>query len=149
MKTFGLFLVLLGGWTGSASAVVCTSAATGNWNAAATWALGCGLTGPTALDTVNIMAGHTVTVPTRVRAAAATLTINTGGILNAGAARSFRISGVTTVSGTLDLGTGTGNRFTGLVTLNPGAVWTATTATVNLQGGLTNNGTTFTAGTGL
>lgn len=151
MKTFGMFrglwiLPLLGGWAGPAHALVCNSAATGNWNAAATWAAGCGLTGPTALDTVTILTGHTVTATTRP--SATTLTINAGGSLIAGANR-IRISGATTVNGTLNLGTGAGSRFTGGVTLNAGAVWTATTATVNFRGGLTNNGGTFTAGTGL
>jgi hypothetical protein len=151
MKTLRLFrglwiLPLLSGWVGPAHALVCTSAATGNWNAAATWAVGCGLTGPTALDTVTISTGHTVTATTRP--SATTLTINAGGTLNAGANR-IRISGATTVNGTLNLGTGAGSRFTGLVTLNAGGVWTATTATVNFRGGLTNNGGTFTAGTGL
>lgn len=67
--------------------------------------------------------------------------------LTAAAAR-LRVAGTTNVTGTLNLGPATGHRFTGLVTLNPGAVWTATTATVNFRGGLTNNATTFTAGTG-
>lgn len=142
-------LLLLGGWGGTAYAAVCTSIASGNWNAAATWAAGCGsllAPGPASTDTVIISTGNTVTLT--ARGSATILTINAGGILNTGANR-LRISTTTTVSGTINLGTGTGNRFTGLVTLNPGAVWTATTATVSFQGGLTNNGTTFTAGTGL
>ena len=144
-----LALLLLGGWGGNVYAGACSSIASGNWNAAATWGPGCGLLGlggpPVAADNVTIMVGHTVTLTNRPTVT--TLTINAGGILNAGANR-VRITGATNVSGTLNLGTGAGHRFTGLVTLNPGAVWTATTATVNFRGGLANNGATFTAGTG-
>lgn len=163
-----LFLVLLfwGGGMTNAYALVCTSAATGSWNVGATWLAGCGAAGPVAGDTVTISTGHTITIAA-ANAAAASLVVNVGGVLNSSrritltttatiagvvnltvAAARLRVTGATNVTGTLNLGPATGHRFTGLVTLNPGAVWTATTATVNFRGGLTNNGTTFTAGTG-
>jgi hypothetical protein len=164
-----LFLVLLfwGGGMNNAYALVCTSAATGSWNVGATWLAGCGAAGPVAGDAVTISAGHTVTIAA-ANAAAASLLVSVGGTLNSSrritltttltvagilnttvAAARIRVTGTTNVSGTLNLGPATGNRFTGLVTLNPGAVWTATTGTSNLRGGLTHNGATFTAGTGI
>ncbi|MEQ1589042.1 MAG: hypothetical protein ABL902_01655 [Gallionella sp.] len=163
LKPF-IFLATLA-WSGHTFALVCTSAATGNWNVAATWAAGCGAAGPVAGDSVTILTGHTIT--TTANAAAASLTVNASGTLNSAfritltttatiagvinltaAAARIRVTGATTVAGSLNLGVSAGNRFTGLVTLNPGAVWSATTATVNFRGGLTNNATTFTAGTG-
>lgn len=165
LTRFFLVLLMWGGGMNNAYALVCTSAASGNWNAGATWAAGCGATGPVAGDTVTISTGHTVTIT--ANAAAASLAVNAGGIVNSAfritlsttatiagalnltaAAARLRVTGATNVTGTLNLGPATGIRFTGLVTLNPGAVWTATTGTVNFRGGLTNNATTFTAGTG-
>ncbi|HLA69080.1 MAG TPA: hypothetical protein VJN65_05205, partial [Bacteroidota bacterium] len=62
------------------------------------------------------------------------------------------INGVTDISGTLTLTTsavGT-KTFVGAVTINIGGSWTNTiNEGVTLQGGLTHNGTTFTAGTGI
>jgi MSHA biogenesis protein MshQ len=169
-KVFVLFVSLmgLGAWGGDANALVCITGASGNWNANIWTGVGstCAATGPIAGDTVTIANGHTVTIT--ANAAAASLTVNAGGIVNSAfritlsttatiagavnltaAAARIRVTGVTNVTGTLNLGPSTGgNRFTGLVTLNPGAVWTATTATVNFRGGLTNNATTFTAGSG-
>lgn len=67
--------------TAASLAATCTSQASGNWNAGATWAAGCGANGPVAGDTVNIgtTGAHTVTVPAGVTANAATITIGATG----------------------------------------------------------------------
>ncbi|OGI38085.1 MAG: hypothetical protein A2612_03365 [Candidatus Moranbacteria bacterium RIFOXYD1_FULL_44_12] len=62
----------------------------------------------------------------------------------------FQVNGSTSVTGTLTNNSATANKtFTGDVTLNSGAVWNETAATaVYFGGSLTNNATTFTASTG-
>lgn len=149
VRAFVLFVSFAGMMFGTtnAHALVCTSAATGNWAAAATWAAPCNVaTGPTAADTVTILNGHTVTAA--VNAAATTLTINTGGTLTS--ARVITLSGATNITGTINLSGARANVFTGDVTLNSGAVWNNTTTSAQTFGGnFINNATTFTAtGTG-
>ena len=118
--------VTLFGLSGNAYALACTSAATGNWAAAATWAAPCNVaTGPVAGDTVTILTSHTVTVASNV--AAATLTVNAGGTLSIGndaTARTITLTGALTNSGT--------------VTANAAF---AATHTLTIAGDIVNSGT--------
>ncbi|MFA6455485.1 MAG: hypothetical protein WCW40_01590, partial [Bacteroidota bacterium] len=81
------------------------------------------------------------------------LIINDGITLSVGAFN-LTVNGTTTIgggtSGTLTFASATGTKqFTGLVTINSGATWNnAINEAVNFRGGITNNGGTFTAGTG-
>lgn len=143
----GVSLIGLAAWGGDAMAAVRTSTATGGlWSATTTWVGG---VVPAAADTAIIATTGANAVTLGANPTSPTiLTINAGGTLNLAAFR-IRPTGATNISGTINLGTNTGNRFTGLVTLNAGGVWTNTTTAVNFRGGLTNNGGTFTAGTGI
>ncbi len=142
----------LGAWGGNACAVTITSTTTGGlWSAATTWVGG---VVPTTQNVVIATTGanavtlgaNTTFAPTLTTVPA--ITINAGSTLNLSTFR-LRVTGVTSISGTLNVGTNTGNRFAGLVTLNAGGVWTNVAAAVDFRGGLTNNGGTFTAGTGV
>lgn len=66
-----------------ASDATCTSGGSGNWNNGGTWT-GCGINGPVAGDSVVIKAGHMITIPTPLSAAAADITIqaNSSGTQN-------------------------------------------------------------------
>jgi hypothetical protein len=86
---------------------------------------------------------------------AANLTV--GGNLDVGtgtqltvAGFAFMVTGTTSVAGTLTHSNATGiKQYTGLVTINTGGVWNNSgNAAITFRGGLTHNGTTFTAGTG-
>lgn len=137
----------------AALGAACTSVATGNWNAQTTWgAAGTGCVGavggiPGTADTAAIANTHTVTTTAAVTVNG--LTINAGGALSIGAFN-FIVNTTTGVSGNLNFTSATGTKqFTGAVTINAGGVWNnAINAPVNFRGGLTHNGTTFTAGTG-
>ncbi|MBI4989678.1 MAG: hypothetical protein HZC23_12735 [Rhodocyclales bacterium] len=62
------------------------------------------------------------------------------------AATTSQVNGTTSVSGTLSMTTAT-KTFVGAVTVNAGGVWTSSAAgTAVFRGGITHNGTTFTAG---
>lgn len=152
-RSFALLLsfagLLLG--TTDANALVCVSQASGNWNAGATtWAPGCGAAGPVAGDTVTVLTGHTVTVT--ANAACATLTVNAGGIVNVSTFR-LRPTGLTTINGTINFTGISTSRFGGGVLLNTGGVWANTGNSPitfrGVGGGITNNGGTFTSGTGI
>ncbi|MEI7841672.1 MAG: DUF6701 domain-containing protein [Gallionellaceae bacterium] len=75
------------------------------------------------------------------------------GLLGAGVKTmptNFQINGTTTVGSTIGLGANGTKVFVGLVTINAGGVWNnAVNRAVTFRGGLTHNGATFTAGTGL
>ena len=81
------------------------------------------------------------------------LIINDGITLSVGAFN-LTVNGTTTIgggtSGNLTFASATGTKqFTGLVTVNSGATWNnAINEAVNFRGGITNNGGTFTSGTG-
>lgn len=80
-----------------------------------------------------------------------------GGNLVVGAGTTFTsanftnsVTGTTSVSGTLAHSGVAAKTYVGAVTVNSGGVWTnAGNAPVNLRGGLTHNGNTFTSGTGI
>ncbi len=78
-----------------------------------------------------------------------TLTINTG-TLSFGAFTTT-VNGQTNVTGTLNITSTTGTKtFVGLVTINSGGTWNnSANEAVTFRGGITHNGTTFTAGTGV
>lgn len=131
----------------SAFAATCTSQASGNWNATATWT-GCGGSGlPGANDSVVVANTHTVTLNVN-SATLVAVTVNGGGTLqgdNTGKVLTVGAGsgGTMTVNGTLDFGAGT----TATVTLNRNSVW-AGGGTWNLS--VLNVGTralTFSAGT--
>ena len=79
-----------------------------------------------------------------------TLTVGTGTTLTTGTNFTLGVTGATSVTGTLTLA-GTGDKtFTGDVTVNTGGVWNETgIAAINYAGSLANNGTTFTALSGV
>jgi len=102
--------------------------------------------------TVN---GNLTLSGTATMATVANMTI--GGNLDVGSGTSlttgnftFTVTGTTSVTGTLNLSANNKNTtFTGDVTLNSGGVWNETLANpITFSGSLTNNATTFTAGTG-
>ncbi len=160
-----LLLSLLGVWSGQAMARTCTSSASGNWSNVGTWTCSGGNRVPTTADTVTIASGFPVTVDV-VTANVTTVTVNSGGILTqsntlndagtlsvAGTLTStaaMAITGATSVTGSLAITSGAVARiFTGLVTVSGGGTWNNSgNQPVTFQGGLTNNGGTFTAGTG-
>lgn len=151
-KTFvlGVSLIGLAAWGGDAMAATRTStAAGGNWNAAGTWVNGI----PASTDNVVIATTGAGAVNVNVQASMVNLTVNSGSVLTVVGGSNFRLrpTGTTSISGTLNIGTTTSSyRFSGAVTLNAGGVWTNTGNTpINFRGGLTNNGGTFTAGTGI
>ena len=78
-----------------------------------------------------------------------TLTV-TAGTLNL-STRNLTTNGSTSISGTLNDSSSTGtNIFVGLITVQTGGSWTSTgNSAYTIRGGLTHNGTTFTAGTGI
>ena len=127
------------------------SKVTGNWNATSTWAATSGgATGasvPVNGDVVYIEGSRTVTIT--ANAACTALNIATGSALTVGG-YTFTVSGTSSISGTITFNSATGPKtFTGVVTLNSGAVWNETAApTFSLPAGLTNNAATFTANTG-
>lgn len=67
------------------------------------------------------------------------------------AANNLTVTGATSISGTLAHSSATGTKqYTGAVTINAGGSWTnAGNSAINFRGGLTHNGATFTAGTGI
>jgi MSHA biogenesis protein MshQ len=160
-----LLVSLLSVWSGEAMARACTSSASGNWSNIGTWTCSVGNRVPTTADTVTIASGFPVTVDV-VTANVTTVTVNSGGILTqsntlndagtlsvAGTLTStaaMAITGATSVTGSLAITSGAVARiFTGLVTVSGGGTWNNSgNQPVTFQGGLTNNGGTFTAGSG-
>lgn len=156
VKTFLLFVSLigLGAWGGNANAAARFSVASGNWNSTAIWGTVCGGAGglsvPGTADTATICTGTTVAVNVNTRVNA--LAINAGATLNASTVQ-LRVNTTTSVSGAINF---TGavdaqHRFSDAVTINAGGAWTDTSSsTFNFRaGGITNNGGTFTGGTGV
>lgn len=140
-------------WGGNAYAVTITSTATGGlWSAATTWVGGVvpttqnvviATTSPNAV-TLGV---NTTFAPTDTTIPA--ITINAGSTFNL-SNRRLRLTGALSVSGTINIGTNIGSRFAGMVTINTGGIWSnASNVAVDFRGGLTNNGGTFTAGTGI
>ena len=135
----------------NANAFTRYSVASGNWASTAVWAAtsggAAGQSAPVAGDIVYIEGSRTVTVA--AAAACTDVNIASGSTLNIGAF-TFSASGVTNVTGTLNITSATGTKtFTGDVTLNSGAVWNeSAAAAITFGGSFTNNATTFTASTG-
>lgn len=111
---------------------------------------------PAALTSIagNLTLNSTSTT-TATTAAALTiggnLEVGSGATFATGATDTWTLSvgGTTTVDGTLTLANTGTKTFTGDVTLNNGGVWNETgAASINFEGSLTNNATTFTASTG-
>jgi len=114
-----------------ANAATITSAATGTWSAGATWVGGAA---PGAGDDAVIATGHTITLDAST-AAINTLTIQSGGILNAA---TFTLSGDITVNGSLSIA----NNIT--LTTNGNITVTGPNASVTFSGSgsrLSNAGT--------
>lgn len=117
--------------------------------------LGLSGSGAKTLAGVTTVNGNLTLAGTATATASSNLAI--GGNLIVGAGTTFTagnttnsVGGVTSVSGTLAhtvIGTKT---YGGAVTLNAGGVWTnSSNSPVVLRGGLSHNGSTFTAGTGI
>jgi MSHA biogenesis protein MshQ len=151
-----LFLALIAGLGHgpAALAAACTSAATGNWDAAGTWAAPCNVPGgPVAGDTVTILTGHTVTVA--VNAAAASIVLNApaaanGITINAGIL--LGVSGAITMNAptaavvqTIDVGAGTlqatSIAIPGSATGGRNCIVTVSTGTITTTGSITFSGT--------
>lgn len=150
VKLFAIFITFVGLSlvATNANALVCTSAASGSWATATTWAAPCNIAGgPVAADTVTILNTHTITIG--ANAAVTTLTINAGGVLTLSTFR-IRVSGATNIAGTINFTGISATRFTGLATILAGGVWSNSgNSTINFRGGLTHNGAIFAAGTGI
>src|SRR5882724_8805013 len=88
---------------------------------------------------------------------AADLTVNGNATVGTGASFTvagfnFTLAGTTSVTGTLQHSSSTGatKRHTGLVTINAGGTWNNSgNAAIDFRGGITHNGTAFTAGSGV
>jgi len=148
-KVFVLLVSLMGlaAWSGNTYALTCTStAAGGNWNAAATWT-GCG--GGTPAQADNAIIGGLGAVTVNVNSRVTSLTINAGATLNV--TSQLRTYGLASISGTINFTANTGSRFYAGVTINAGGAWADPgNSTISFRGGgITNNGGTFTAGTGV
>jgi len=123
-----------------AQAATCTSKASGNWGNPSSW-VGCGV--PAAGDAVVINA-HTVTVDQNTNAIA-TLTINTGGILDSNAGMTITTTGNITINGTLQARS-SGNALTvnagGNLALGAGSKLSSNTSgQVTVVGNMTTNAT--------
>ena len=107
--------------------------------------------GTTSIDGNFIISG-TVTVATMIGlSVTGNLSVGSGCFLTMGNF-AFSVTGTTSISGTINTGTGgTGTRtFTGAVTINAGGTWTlaAWNPSTSFAGGITMNGTTFNNGNG-
>jgi hypothetical protein len=147
LPILALLVTLLGAVTASASTYY--SVASGNWNAASTWATSDqgspGAGPPVAGDTVNITRDFTVTLNVN-NAACATLNLgkNTGSSAHSGTL-TFASSGspALTVSGTVTLGGASSTASAGIITMTSGATLSAGSFAV-----VTATGNTWTPGTG-
>ncbi|MBI3523377.1 MAG: hypothetical protein HY066_02425 [Betaproteobacteria bacterium] len=137
-------------------AAACTSAASGNWSAAATWAAPCNVAGgPVAGDTVTIAAAHTVTVDVNSAATSISVTapsgatngvtLSSGVTLSVSGAVSMAAPTVNGRTSTFAVGSGTLNA--GSILINGGGAatrisqMTVSTGTVNVTGAVTSGGT--------
>lgn len=96
----------------------------------------------TTVSTQTVSLGVNTVVNNSLTISSGTLRVNTFNIT---------VNGTTNVSGSYFDNSNTGtNTFVGLVTINPGGSWNSTTETTAtglvFRGGITNNGTSFTAG---
>lgn len=123
------------------------------WNNAATWSSIYGGNGgagvPGVSDNVVICPGYSVIV--NVNAACNNLTIESGATLNC-TNFDLTVNGITNLFGTLTDNNDKGiNTFIGTVTIYPGGNWNTKRVTNDLglifQNGITNNGSSFQAGT--
>lgn len=104
----------------------------------------------------NVTANNNLTINMTGVAVTQTGTLSVAGNLTVQAgtlnlANTITVTGTTSISGTLAHTTTTGTRtFIGAVTIDNGGTWSNTAnEAVTFRGGLTHNGTTFTAGTGV
>ncbi len=106
-----------------------------------------------AITTVsgNLILSNTATATTGANlAVGGNLNIGTGTNLTTGANFTLAVTGTSSITGTLTLANTGAKTFTGDVTINSGGVWNETgVAAINYAGSLQNNGTTFTANTGV
>jgi len=140
-----------------AQAVACTSAASGSWNAAATWNAACRISGgnatdgPGADDTVTISANNTVTLTANAAATSIAIvapnTVNgitlNGNTLNVSGA--ITMAGATAGTRTATLAVGTGTLTAASIAITGGSsgtritqVTVGTTGTVTVSGSVTN-----------
>jgi len=163
-KSFALFLsmIWLGTWGHDAMAAACVTAASGNWNAAATWTAGSACTiaggnatdGPGADDTVTIGGAHTVTVTANAAATSIAITapsgatngvnINPGFALNVSGAITMAAPGTNGRTSTFAVGSGT--LTAGSITINSGngskiSQMTVSTGTITTTGNISFAGT--------
>lgn len=107
---------------------------------------------PTITGLTATFAGNTVNYTGAAQTVKATTYSNLG-LMGTGVKTmpaTFQINGTTTVGSTIGLGANGTKVFVGLVTINAGGVWNnAVNRAVSFRGGLTHNGATFTAGTGV
>lgn len=144
----GLLITIQGAW-----GAACTSAATGNWSAAATWAAPCNVAGgPVAADTVTIGATHTVTLTAAAAATSVTIAAATaanGIVLGANTLTVSDAVSMTAVSSngvTSTLNVGTGTLAATSITINGGtgsrvALMTVSTGTITTSGSISFGGT--------
>ncbi len=148
--------------TTNAWARACSNAATGNWTAAATWAVPCNAAGgPLVGDDVTIINNTTVTVDAaglnansvRINAGnrASTLTFAAGSSLNVvgnvtiNAPTGNVTKGITVLTGALTVG---GNvALTGGTSATRKVLLSASTGSITINGGLTSNSTVATSAT--
>lgn len=158
VKSFALVLSFAGSLLGAtnANALACTSAATGNWSVAATWAAPCNVVGgPVAADTVTIAAAHTVTVDvnsaaTSIAVAAPSvamhgININSGIVLSVSGAITMTAPAVNLRTSTIAVGTGTLNA--GSIVIGGGTGTKISQVTVGAIGVINVTGAVTTSGT--
>ncbi len=112
--------------------------------------------GAGAQTVAGVVYNNLSTIGGGVKTTGAAVTVN--GNLTVGAGTTFTVgafaitvNGNTSITGTLTHSSATGAKtYVGAVTINAGGVWNNSgNAAINLRSGLTHNGTTFTAGTGI
>ncbi|MBE7547530.1 MAG: S-layer family protein [Planctomycetia bacterium] len=98
----------------------------------------------------NLAIDGTATVNSGTLTIAENLSVNGTGTLNLGGVTST-VTGPTTIDGTVNITSDTGTKiFVGLVTIDAGGTWdNSANEAVTFRGGITHNGATFTAGTGV
>lgn len=150
-------ITMTAGGTLSVGGAITVNTVTGN-----TWTPGAGTVQMTANNTLpatiftsfNNLSINGGTTTTGVGLTIGSLSIGDGATFTA-AGFALTVSGTTTVgggtSGTLTISSATGTKiFTGLVTINAGATWNNSgNSPVTFRGGITHNGSTFTAGSGV
>ena len=135
----------IGGNFGSGGTLTTSSTGTINFNGGAAQTIGAYTTYNNI--TINNTSGGVSFLGTTT--IGGTLTVNIG-TLTFGAVTTV-VTGPTNITDTITISSTTGTKtFTGLVTIDPGGVWNNTAnEAVTFRGGITHNGATFTAGTGV